>query len=105
MAFLIILHLYLLTSKEEWKALSGLVDDRRIVIKQADKGSCMVVWCRDDYIKEANNQLEDKTVYKDMNFKETILSVLVDKSNKIFKNLRILLTQIYCGEGTQILFL
>ena len=47
----------------------------------------MVVWCRDDYIKEANKQLEDKTVYKDVDFKETILSDLVDKSNRIFKSL------------------
>ena len=72
-------------SKEEWEALRGLADDRSIVIKQADKGSCVVVWCRDDYIKEANKQLEDKTVYKDMNFKETILSDLIGKSNRIFK--------------------
>ena len=47
----------------------------------------MVVWCRDDYIKEANKQFEDKSVYKDINFKETILSDLVDKSNRIFKRL------------------
>ena len=47
----------------------------------------MVVWCRDDYIKEANKQLEAKTVNKDINFKETILSDLVDKSNRIFKSL------------------
>ena len=74
-------------SKEEWEALRGLADDRSIVIKQADKGSCVVVWCRDDYIKEANKQLEAKTVNKDINFKETILSDLVDKSNRIFKSL------------------
>ena len=61
--------------------------NRSIVIKQADKGSCVVVWCRDDYIKKANKQLEDKTVYKDISFKETILSGLVDKSNRIFKSL------------------
>ena len=67
-------------SKEEWEALRGLADDR-----SADKGFCMVVWYRDDYIKEANKQLEDNTVYKDFNFKETILSDLVDKSNIIFK--------------------
>ena len=73
-------------SKEEWEALTGLADDRSIVIKQADKGSCVVVWCRDDYIKEANKQLEAKTVYKDINFKETIFSDLVDKSNRIFKS-------------------
>ena len=74
-------------SKEEWEALRGLADDRSIVIKQADKGSCVVVWYRDDYIKEANKQLEYKTIYKEINFKETILSDLVDKSKRIFTSL------------------
>ena len=60
--------------------MRGLADDTSIVIKKADRGSCMVVWCRDDYIKEAENQLKDNTVYKDVSFKETILSDLVDKS-------------------------
>ena len=31
--------------------------------------------------------MEDKTIYEDINFKETILSDLVDKSNRIFKSL------------------
>ena len=35
--------------KEEWEALRGLADDRSIVINQADKLPCVVVWCRDDY--------------------------------------------------------
>ena len=30
-------------SKKEWNTLRGLADDRSIVIKQADKGSCVVV--------------------------------------------------------------
>ena len=67
--------------------MRGLADDTSIVIKKADRGSCMVVWCRDDYIKEAENQLKDNTVYKDANFQETMLSDLVDKSNKSFKSL------------------
>ena len=46
-------------SKEEWEALRGLADDRSIIIKQTDEGSYVVVWCRDDYIKEASKQLED----------------------------------------------
>ena len=75
-------------SKEEWDALRGLADDRSIVINKADKGSRVVVWCRDDYIKEAENKLKDNTAYKDVNFKETILSDLVDKNNKFFKRLR-----------------
>ena len=73
-------------SKEEWEALRELVDDWSIVIKQAGKGSCVVVWCRNNYINEVNKQLEEKTLYKDINFKETILSDLVDKSNRIFKS-------------------
>ena len=74
-------------TKEEWDALWGLANDRSIVIKKAGKGSCVVVWCRDDYIKEAENHLKDSTVYKDVSFKETMLSDLVDKSNKFFKSL------------------
>ena len=46
----------------------------------------MVVWERDDYIINAENQLKDNTVYKDVNFKETLFSDLVDKSNKFFKS-------------------
>ena len=55
-------------SEKEWEALRGLAGDRHIVIKQTDKGSCVVVWCRDDCIKEANKQLENKTIYKVINF-------------------------------------
>ena len=72
------------TSKEEWEGLRWLADDKSIVVKQADKGSCVVVWCRDDCIKEANKQLEDKSVYKDINFEETNLSNLVDRIFKSF---------------------
>ena len=74
-------------TKGEWDALRGLEDDRSIVIKTTGKGSCVVVRCKDDYIEEAENQLRDNTVYKDVSFKETMLSDLVDKSNKFFKSL------------------
>ena len=67
--------------------MRGLVDDRTIVVKKLGKVSCVLVWCKDDYIKEAKNQMKDNTVYNDVNFKETMLSDLVDKSNKVFKRL------------------
>ena len=41
--------------KEEWDALRRLADDRSIAIKKANKGSCVVVWFGDDYIKEAED--------------------------------------------------
>ena len=39
-------------TKVEWDALMGLADNSSIVIKKADNGSSVVVWCRDNYIKE-----------------------------------------------------
>ena len=35
-----------------------------IIIKGADKGSVVVVWDREDYLKEAYRQLDDKEVYE-----------------------------------------
>ena len=75
-------------SKEEWQAMSSLVNDRSAVIKKADKGSCVVVWDREDYIGEAERQLGDVTVYKDVNFREKMLQDVAETSNKLFRNLK-----------------
>ena len=42
---------YLNLSTEEWKAMQTLADNRTIVIKNTDRGSCVVVSDRNDYIK------------------------------------------------------
>ena len=75
-------------STEEWKAIRSVAGDRSIVIKKADKGSAVVLWDRNDYIKEAEKQLGDKSVYQKVNFKEKLLCELVDKSNSSFKELK-----------------
>ena len=75
-------------STDEWKAIRSLTDDRSIVIKKADKGSAVVVWERNDYIKEAERQLGDRSMYQKVNFKEKFLCELVDKSNSSFKELK-----------------
>ena len=75
-------------SKEEWDAIRLLVDDRNIVIKRADKGSCVVIWDRHHYVKEAEIQLSIQNVYKSVEFKDKILSELVEKSNHFFKSLK-----------------
>ena len=41
-----------------------LADDLNIVIKKVDKGSCVVIWDRYDYITEAEGQLKNEQVYK-----------------------------------------
>ena len=50
-------------SREESKAINSLRSDRTIVVKEADKGSGVVVWDREDYITEAESQLGDSEVY------------------------------------------
>ena len=62
--------------------------DRSIVIKKADKGSCIVVWDRNDYLREAEKQLKDQNVYRKVDLKDKTLSQLVDCSNRFFKNLK-----------------
>ena len=50
-------------SKEEQEALENLRGYEDIVIKQADKGSAVVVMDREKYVSEAMRQLNDKEVY------------------------------------------
>ena len=73
-------------SREEWKALKNLADDRSIVIKD-DKVSSVVVWDRDDYLQEASGKLRDTNICEDVNINENILTGLVVRSNKIFNRL------------------
>ena len=51
-------------SREEYLASKNLKSDQSIVIKEADKGSGVVVWDRGDYIREAQGQLGDSEVYR-----------------------------------------
>ena len=42
-----------------------------IVIKKVDKGSCVIIWDRnDDFITEIEKQLSGKDIYKEVSFKE-----------------------------------
>ena len=53
-------------TKAEREALKNLQKDTSIVIKGADKGSAVVVWDREDYLREAESQLSDKNVYEEI---------------------------------------
>ena len=65
---------------DERAALRNLKADRSIVIKEADKGSGVVVWDKEDYILEASNQLGDSNVYLklDTNPSEHLQKVIDD---------------------------
>ena len=53
--------------KEGRMTLKDLKSYEDIVIKSADKGSAVVVWGREDYCREASEQLTDELVYDRVN--------------------------------------
>ena len=71
-------------SKEERDALYSLKNDNTIVIKGAGKGSAVVVWDREDYLKEAHKQLSDEEVCEEVtNDPSTLESTIFTVLNKI----------------------
>ena len=68
--------------------MRAFANDRSIVIKKTDKGSCVVVWDRNDYLAETEKQLSGENVYNDINLKDKILQELADNSNKLLRNLK-----------------
>ena len=54
-------------------ALYSLKNDNTIVIKGSDKGSRVVFWDREDYLKEAHKNFSDKKVYEDVKNDPSIL--------------------------------
>lgn len=68
-------------------AIRYIDEDRSIVLKKADKGSCVEFSDSDDYVSEADKQISDKAIYKNVSFSEKILRDLVTSSKKIFNSL------------------
>ena len=61
---------------------------RNFIIKPTDKGSCIVLWDREDYLAEAEKQLQDVDIYEDTDFMESDLVKLVETSKNTFQSLR-----------------
>ena len=73
-------------AKEERNELYNLRDDPTIMIKVADKGSEVVFWDREDYLKEASKQLEDQDVYEKV---QNDPSTLINTSMRNLEKIRI----------------
>ena len=58
------------------------------MIKKAGKGSWVVIWDRLDNIMEAEKQLSDKAIYKDVTINKNSIPNLTEKSNTIIENLK-----------------
>ena len=79
-------------SKVEREALQDLMYDKNFVIKPADKGSAIVIWDKQDYLKECQLQLGNKKVYEEMKrdplqgvtqkIRNTLLDMLTKKGNR-----------------------
>ena len=71
-------------TREERNALYKLRDNPTIIIKAADKGSAVVFWDREDYLKEAYKQLEDKDVYEEVqNDSSIVINTIMRALEKI----------------------
>ena len=64
-----------------------LQNDRDFICKPTDKVSAVVVWDRQDYLKETERQSCDNSISKEVKVTEKDLVDFVDKSNRIFANL------------------
>ena len=74
-------------TKDERNAMYSLKDDKSIIIKGADKGLTVIVWDREDYIKEATKQLEDKEAYMEVpNDSSALVSTIFKSLEKIRKH-------------------
>ena len=67
-------------TKEERDALYSLRDDSTIIIKGPDKGSVVVDWDRENYLKEAYKQLEDREVYEEVSNDPNVLDNTIIKA-------------------------
>ena len=50
-------------TKYERNTMHSLKDNKSVIIEGADKGAAVIVWDREDYLKEDSKQSEDKEVY------------------------------------------
>ena len=75
-------------TKEEWKAMRNLAEDRSVIIRPADKGLCIIIWDQEDYLAEGYRQFSDHSTYTDVKkLNQNLMSDFSEKSNRIFKRL------------------
>ena len=75
-------------TKDEYLAMRSLENDRKVIIKPADKGSSILVPDRRDYLAETEKQLSESKTYKEVQWSEKDQIKLVEKSNSMFEELK-----------------
>ena len=73
-------------TKVERNSMYSLKDDKSIIIKGSGKSAAVIVWDREDYIKETSKQLEDKEVYLEVpNDSSALVNTIFKSLEKIIK--------------------
>ena len=75
-------------TREAYLIMCNLQSGRNVIIKYEDKGPVVVAWDRNDYLKEVEKQLSDRSTYLETKVIEKDLVNLVEQSNKMFENLQ-----------------
>ena len=71
-------------TKEDRDVLYSFRDDITIIVKGADKGLLVLIWNREDYLKEAYKQLEERELYKGVsNNPNVLVNTIIKASEKI----------------------
>ena len=59
-----------------------------LLLRSRQRGSCVVVWDRSDYVMEAEKQLNYSKVYKNISDSKDLIPKLTENSKKIFESLK-----------------
>ena len=79
-------HKYNNLTREERKALYDLRNDTSIIIKEADKGSVVVIWDKEDYLKEVEEQLSFREMHKEVTDDSSpIIEIMLRTLQRIWK--------------------
>ena len=77
-------HTYYNLTREEQQAVYNPKNDQFIVIKEADKGSTVVIWDKKDYLMEVEKQLSCKETYEEVSSDPSFLiNTIHDSLEKI----------------------
>ena len=84
-------------TKREKQALKSLNNNKDIVIKPADKGGAIVIWKKEDYIKEGERQLNNTVHYQRLEEPNKIIKKFI---KEVQEDLNYLLTNEFINEDT-----
>ena len=72
-------------TSRELEVIQSLSDNRNIITRNTDNGSCVIIQDGTDYLLKTEKQLNNSCVYKNVQFKKKLLV----KSNNVFRKFEV----------------